>query len=274
MSKKLIFLIIVLFIIIIITIILLYRKPSLERNWENDQKILAEISFSGSGVEIKNMRDFEYSSENEYIEKYYDKKINIDDLQSLDYIIEPFSDFDGPAHTMFSFGLKNGEYIVISAEIRKEKWESFSPIKWIMREYEMVYMIGSETDFVKLRANYRKDEVILYPINTPKEKIQKLFISMLERADELNNKPEFYNTLTQNCTTSILGHVNDLREEKIPWSFEALLPSHSDKVIYDLWLIDTELSLEEARKYYQINELSEQFWEAENYSEKIRKVIK
>jgi hypothetical protein len=95
-------------------------------------------------------------------------------------------------------------------------------------------MIGSEEDFVKLRANYRKDEVIMYPIQTSKEKIQKLFVSMLERADKLSKKPEFYNTITQNCTTSILDHVNELRTEAIPWTKEALLPSHSDKVIYDL----------------------------------------
>jgi hypothetical protein len=57
---------------------------------------------------------------------------------------------------------------------------------------------------------------------------------MLKRADQLSNKPEFYNTITQNCTTSILDHVNDLRDVKIPWSLEALLPSHSDKVIYEL----------------------------------------
>jgi hypothetical protein len=45
-------------------------------------------------------------------------------------------------------------------------------------------------------------------------------------------------------------------------------------VIYELWLINTELSLEEARKYYQINDLSEEFGDDENYSKKIRKEIK
>jgi len=236
--------------------------------------ILPTITFSGNQISIKNMRDFSYSSETEYEENYYSKSYNVNDIESLYYIIEPFSDYDGPAHTMFSFGFKDWEYLIISAEIRKEKWETFSPFKWITREYEMVYMIWSETDFVKLRANYRKDEVIMYPINTPQEKIQELFVSMLKRADELSKNPEFYNTVTQNCTTSILDHVNELREEKISWSKEALLPSHSDKIIYDLWLINTELSLEEARKYYQINELSEEFWEDKNYSEKIRNKIK
>jgi hypothetical protein len=114
----------------------------------------------------------------------------------------------------------------------------------------------------------------MYPIKTSAEKIQKLFISMLERADSLSKNPEFYNTITQNCTTSILNHVNELREEKIPWTKEALLPSHSDKVIYELGLIDTELSLTEARKYYQINELSEKFSDSEDYSQNIRKEIK
>jgi hypothetical protein len=271
MSKLQIFFSIVIFVVIIITIVLLSRKPSLERDWEKDQEVLPTIIFSGDEIEIKNMRDFKYSWETEYEINYYDKQINITELKSLDYIIEPFSDFDGPAHTMFSFGLNNWEYIIISAEIRKEKGESFSPFKWITREYEIVYMIWSETDFVKLRANYRKDDVIVYPIKTSQEKTQELFISMLKRADSLSKNPEFYNTITQNCTTSILDHVNELREEKIPWTKEALLPSHSDKVIYDLGLIDTKLSLEEARKYYQINELSEQFADDENYSEKIRK---
>ena len=274
MSKIQIFLIIFVVIIIIFCIFLFSRQPSLDRDWEKDQEILPQITFSGSNIHIQNMRDFSYSSVNDYEENYYDQKLNIEDIQSLYYIIEPFGEHDWPAHTMFSFGLKNGEYIVISAEIRKEKWESFSPFKWLIREYEVVYMIWSERDFVKLRANHRKDEVIVYPIKTPKEKIQKLFISMLNRADELSKKPEFYNTLTQNCTTSILNHVNDIREEKIPWSIEALLPSHSDKIIYDLGLIDTDLSLEEAREYYTINELSEKFRTDQNYSEKIRKQIK
>ena len=55
----------------------------------------------------------------------------------------------------------------------------------------------------------------MYPIKTDKEKIQLLFKSMLIRADKLSREPEFYNTVWNNCTTSILSHVNALRKEKI-----------------------------------------------------------
>jgi hypothetical protein len=55
----------------------------------------------------------------------------------------------------------------------------------------------------------------MYPIKTDKEKIVQLFKTALHRADKLTKEPEFYNTVWNTCTTSILKHVNALRNEKI-----------------------------------------------------------
>jgi len=78
----------------------------------------------------------------------------------------------------------------------------------------------------------------MYPIKTSKENISKLFVSMLNRADKLGKLPEFYNTLLNNCTTNIYNHVNKIREldnkQKISWSINTFLPSHSDENIYKL----------------------------------------
>jgi hypothetical protein len=139
-----------------------------------------------------------------------------------------------------------------------------------MNQFEIVYIVGDENDLVKLRANYRKDDVYIYPIQTSKEKMQKLFSSVMHRADKLTKEPEFYNTLWNTCATSILSHVNTLRTDKISWEKKILLPSHSDYIAYELGLIDTELSLPEAREYYKINTLSEKFADDVRYSEKIR----
>jgi len=38
--------------------------------------------------------------------------------------------------------------------------------------------------------------------------------------------------------------------------------------------MNTKLTFEQAKKYYKINELSEKFWDDENYSEKIRKEVR
>ena len=251
------------------------QTPSLYRDWTYTEAILSEITFSWSVINIKNVRNFKHISETKSIPGYYDETYDLDKIESLYYIIEPFSDYDWPAHTMLSFGFSDWKYVTISAELRKEKWESFSPFWGIMNQFEIVYIIWDENDLVKLRANIRKDTVRMYPMKATKEQMQDLFSSALHRADKLTKEPEFYNTIYNTCTTSILRHVNTLRSNKISsFDMKILLPSNSDEIAYQLWLIDTKLSLKEAREYYKVNRLSEIFADNKNYEEKIRVKIK
>ena len=267
-----IFLLTFIFVLVVWLAWWLSQTPSLYRDWNITESVLPEISFSWNTIEIKKLRNFKYSSTENFVQDYYNETYNLDEIESVYYIIEPFSDYDWPAHTMLSFGFEWWKYVSVSAEIRKEKWESFDPFLWLMNQYEMVYIIWDERDLVKLRANYRKDIVRMYPMNATKKQIQDLFSSVIHRADKLTKEPEFYNTFWNTCTTSILRHVNSLRTDKIDsLDMKVFLPSNSDRIAYKLWLINTNLSLEEARKYYEINELSEMFWDSEDYSEKIRK---
>jgi len=138
----------------------------------------------------------------------------------------------------------------------------------------MIYVIADEADIIKLRTNFRKNMVYMYPIQTPKEKIQDLFRTMVIRADKLSREPEFYNTFWNNCMTSILMHANALREEKISWTSKTLLPSHSDEIVYSAGLIDTKLPLSEAREYYRVDELARNTSSGEIFSQSIRKDIR
>ncbi len=143
-----------------------------------------------------------------------------------------------------------------------------------MNQYELAYVVATEDDIVKLRTNYRKNEVYMYPINTEKDKMEALFRSMLIRADKLTREPEFYNTIWNNCTTSILQHANALRKDKLDGGIYTLLPSHSDEVLYDAGLINTKLSLSYARSYYRIDELARSLSGEVDFSTGIRKPIK
>lgn len=247
------------------------QKPSLNRDWTADQAILPSVTFSETEVAVRNVRDFSYESVDVYTPRYLDQTYRLQDIQSLYFVIEPFSSFDGPAHTMLSFGFSGGTYVTISPEIRKERGESFSPLDGILNTYEMAYVIGTERDLIGLRANHRKDEVYLYPIKATPEQIRAIFLSATRRADKLSREPEFYNTLWNNCATSVRAHANAIREEKIPWSIELLLPSHADRIAFDRGLIDTKMSLEDARPYYQINAQAADAKESQNFSALIRK---
>ena len=251
------------------------QTPSLHRDWVETESKLSEISFSWNLINVKNIRNFSHLTEDKWESNYYDEVFDLDKIESLYYIIEPFSDYDWPAHTMLSFGFSDWKYVTVSAELRKEKWESFDPFLGIMNQFEIVYILWNENDLIKLRTNIRKDKVRLYPMKVTKNEIKKLFSSVLHRADKLSKEPEFYNTLWNTCTTSILKHVNSLKKDKISsFDLKILLPSNSDKIAFELWLIDTKLNLEEARKYYEINELSENNKDIEKYSEEIRKKVR
>lgn len=93
----------------------------------------------------------------------------------------------------------------------------------------------------------------MYPVILDNERLQLLFRSMLIRADKLSREPEWYHTFWNNCTTTILQHANAFRQEKIRAGIFAFLPAHSDRLVYELGLIDTRLSQTDAREYYRID---------------------
>lgn len=235
----------------------LWARPSNTRDWSLDQARLPSAEFNGDLVTIRDIRNFQYRTETDYTPGYYDKTFDLRKLESAWFVVEPFSGA-ALAHTFVSFGFGGNDFVAISVEIRKEKGESFSPIKGMLRQYEVMYVIGDERDLIKLRTNYRDEgkghTVYLYPMRTTRERMQAIFTSMLRRANELREHPEFYNTITNTCTTNLVKHVNQLVPRRIPWHLGVFLPGYSDKLAYKLGLIDTTLPFEQAREHFRITD--------------------
>jgi hypothetical protein len=244
-------------------------RPSNERDWSLDQKRLPFAEFDGPLVTIHDIRNFRYETADRYTPGYYDKTFDLRKLESAWFVVEPFGG-GAAAHTFVSFGFGGNDFVAISVEIRKEKGESFSPINGLLRRYEVMYVVGDERDLIKLRTNYRKDAVFLYPMRTSRERMQAMFTAMLRRANELRERPEFYNTLTNTCTTNLVRHVNELLPGRIPLHPAVFLPGYSDRFAYKLGLIDTDLSFDDARKHFQINERAETHADDPEFSLRIR----
>jgi hypothetical protein len=249
----------------------LLATASNDRVWSADQRVLPLSVITGNVVEINNIRNFRYTSVSEYAPNYYNQTYNLDDLMTVDYIVEPFGNM-GAAHTFLSFGFKTGEYVAISVEIRKEAGESFSPLKGILRNYELTYVIADERDVIDLRANHRKNSVYLYPTTATPVQARELFVAMLKRANAVGANPEFYNTLTNTCTTNIVDHINQISPNHIGYSWKLLLPEYSDQVAYELGLIDNTISLEVLRAQHLINPLAEKYENNPDFSKLIRQV--
>ncbi len=253
-----------------ISLVYISVRPTNNANWALDQQILPSAEVKGSLVTVHNVRDFTYRSETDYTTHYYDKTYDSKKIKTVDYIVEPFSNFGGAAHTFLTFGFDDNSHVSISIEIRKKKGQVFSPYKSLFKQYEIMYVVADENDAIKLRTNYRHDLVYMYPMRIDKEHSEKLFLSMIRRVNSLKDKPEFYNLLTNTCTTNIVSHVNEIAPKEIPWSYKVLLPGYSDTFAYDLGVIDTNLSFEETRAKFLINEKALKYGNDADFSEKIR----
>lgn len=248
--------------------LLVFVKPSNDREWSEDLAVLAYAEFDGDSVTVKNIRNFKYESVLDYTADYYDRTFDMNGINSVEYVVEPFSGV--AAHTFVAFGFEDGSYVDISVEVRREKGEFYNIFKGIARRFELVYVIADERDVLKLRTNHRKDNVYLYPVKTSKEKMRAMFVDMLLRANELRHKPEFYHTLANNCTTNIVEHVNKISPNKVPFSYKYFLPKYSDELAFDVGLITGEDTIEQMRERYNVTAIAQKYGEDPDFSRKIR----
>ncbi|HEX2718606.1 MAG TPA: DUF4105 domain-containing protein [Gemmatimonadaceae bacterium] len=251
-------------------VVILPRRPSNDREWTRDQRALPRATFAGDSVRVRNVRDIRYRTTTDYDLALEDRAYDLRELESVWFVVEPFSGFRGPAHTFVSFGFRGGDYVAISVEIRKEEGERFSPLRGLLRSYELMYVVGDERDLVKLRANYRHDDVYLYRTTATAEKARALFVAMLERANELAEHPEFYNTLTSTCTTNIVRHVNEIAPKRVPFSYKVLLPAYADELAYEIGLLDTTVAFDSLRARAHINARAAKYADSADFSRLIR----
>ena len=77
---------------------------------------------------------------------------------------------------------------------------------------------------------------------------------MMERTVALQDEPEYYNTLTNNCVTSLRDHINRIAPDPLPWGWGILLPGYSDSWALKHGLLDTDLDIDEARDRYRADQ--------------------
>ncbi len=182
-------------------------KPSHDREWEVSVAKLPSASFEGEQVKIRNIRNFEYKTEKDFSVRYYDKTYDLNKLVSIDYVLVYWDGNEAVAHTILSFGFNDGEYLSVSVETRLERGEPQSALRGLFKQYESIYILGDEKDLLRLRTNYRREDVFLYPITIDPKIVRKLFKVIMERVNQIASEPEFYNTLSQSCFSSLASDL-------------------------------------------------------------------
>ncbi|SCZ68537.1 protein of unknown function [Epibacterium ulvae] len=187
-------------------------QPRADREWATDVSRGVKALVDGSHVTLTNLRDFKWQSEDSATERWITQDFDLDQLDSVEMLTSVWSNPD-IAHLLVSFGFADGKRVVFSVEIRREKGEKFSEIGGFFRQFELVLIGATERDIVKLRTDYRGEEVRMFPVNLTPDQRRALFMSYVGLAQELERKPRFYNTISANCTTVVYGLARNLKSD-------------------------------------------------------------
>jgi len=242
--------------------------PRNDRDWQPDVAHLPSATFQGNTVTIHNVRDFDYVSETDFTERWENRTYDLDRVRGVDL----FLSYWGPtliAHTIMSWEFDDGQHLAISIETRKEQGEMYDALRGFFRQYELYYVVADERDVVRLRTNYRGEQVFLYRLRATPERARAVLRSYLERMNVLAATPQWYNAFTHNCTTTIRRHIQDAGIRN-PFNWRILANGKGDELLYSRGNINTSLPFAEVRARSDITAKGKAAAQDADFSARIR----
>ena len=226
--------------------------PSHDRNWRPEVAVMPRAFIEGDHLRITGVRNFDYRSRDDFTVHYEEREVDLSHLTGLDFFVSYWS--EGPvAHTFVSFIFDNAAPLSISIETRPEVGRGFEPIASMFKQFELIYVVGEERDLVGVRAIHRQEAVYLYQLNTSPDDARRLLLIYLARINELADRPEFYNLLTNSCTINIIRYAN-AAGRRGQFDIRHLFNGLIDSYLYYSGRVDTTLPFDELRRRSLINQ--------------------
>ncbi len=243
-----------------------------DRQWQPDVARTAFAEVEGDLLTVHNVRNFRYRSVDDSNEAWETRSYDLSRLRTLAFLFS----YWGPtniAHTMLSFGFEDGEHLCLSVEVRKEIGETYAPMRSFFKHFELIYLLGDERDLVALRTNHRREETYLFPRPFTPDQIRALLEDILRRVNSLHTRPEYYATIRDNCTTSLIGHINKIRDEPVKMSLSVLMNGWLPRMAYEQGTMPTDAPFEEVMQRFAISERGRAYGDGPDYSTRIREGV-
>ena len=183
------------------------RRPSNDRDWQPSFSRNPYAVINGDKVTVFHVRNFRYRTTDQFDVRYETRTYRLSRLRGLDFALSHWDGISVIGHTMFSFDFGEDGRLALSVETRLAKNVEQGTFQGIFKQYEVLWILADERDLFGLRTNYRKEELYVYPLNVEPEAVRTMFLGTVEKINRLKETPEFYNTLTENCTTSLISLI-------------------------------------------------------------------
>src|SRR5262249_1453048 len=205
-------------------------KPSNEGNWQPDVAQVAWADINGDEFTFHNVRNCGYRTATEYTPHWETRTVRLSQITAIDLAIDYWGS-PWIAHPIVSFQFADALPLCFSIETRKTIGQQYSAVEGLYRRYTLVYVVADERDVIRLRTNYRREDIYLYHTLASPAQAQERFREYISALNVLHENPRWYNAFTSNCTTSIrTQRAVKLRK---PWDWRILLNGKADEMLYE-----------------------------------------
>src|SRR5215510_14024115 len=139
----------VLFLAVFLGIVLWWISisPSQDRHWRPEVAVMPRAFVDGDRIRITGVRNFDYRSQNDFTVRYEKQDVSLSHLTAVDFFVSYWRE-GLVGHTFLSFIFDNAAPLSISIETRPEVGEGFAPIASMFKQFELIYVVGEESDLV------------------------------------------------------------------------------------------------------------------------------
>lgn len=251
-----------------------FVTPDPNLDWAPEQARMPHVEIVGDKVHVSNARNFTWHTATDFTPGYYDRVYDLSKLDSMYYVVASLPMWEAVAHVFVCFGFSDGQHVAVSVEGRRMKGQPYRLIPSMFRQYQLIYVVGDERDVVGLRGAIWRKPVYFYPARASIEIKRAIFLDMMERAHSLEEQPEFYHLITNNCMNNITYHLRRLGGRPVPHDLLVLLTGLSDRVAHHFDYLDTDLPFEQARRAFRIDGWMQQTPLDEGFSQRLREILK
>lgn len=236
-----------------------FVTPNADIDWAPEQARQPHVeidgdSVSGKRVHVDHVRNFTWHTATDFEPAFYNRTYDVSKLDSMYYCVAAMPLWEGVAHVFVSFGFSDGQFVAVSVEGRRPKGVPYRLIPSMFRQFQLMYVVGDERDVLGLRGAIWKKPVYFYPVRSTPERKRAIFLDMMERAHSLEEHPEFYHLITNNCMNNITWHLRRIGGRAVPGDLRVLLTGFSDRVAYYMGFLDTELPFAKAREAFRVDQ--------------------
>ena len=211
-------------------------KPSNDREWQPDVAQTAWAQIDGDQITIHNVRNCEYRAESDFTPRWETRTVWLSQITGMDLAINYWGS-PWIAHPIVSFQFSDALPLCFSIETRKTVGQQYSTLEGFYRRYTLIYVVADERDCIRLRTNYRREDVYLYHTLASPAQARERFREYINTVNLLHENPRWYNAVTSNCTTSI--RAQRAAQLRAAWDWRILLNGKADEMLYQHHAIAT-----------------------------------